>query len=153
MTVTKAARQLEGLVFPKPETTQAEIARLCNVSPQAVSGWINGRSKPTPDRMRLLKDRFGIPMEAWTEVEGGEPEANPTQPEPATGAAERVVELDESPADEVSEVSVVVEPEHSLTDPKHAPSSNAPPSANAPKVTIPKHDKGPVPTPDPDGAI
>jgi transcriptional regulator with XRE-family HTH domain len=65
MKVTKGARALEKLV--SPEVSQQEVAELCNVTQQAVSGWLKARSKPTPDRMKLLKDRYGIPMEAWTE--------------------------------------------------------------------------------------
>lgn len=64
--MTKGAIALRGLVAP-PRVNQAEVAEACAVTQQAVSGWLSGRAKPTVDRMRILQDRYGIPMEAWTE--------------------------------------------------------------------------------------
>jgi transcriptional regulator with XRE-family HTH domain len=64
--MTKGAVALREIVAP-PRINQTEIAEACEVTQQAVSGWLSGRSKPTADRMRVLQDRYGIPMEAWTE--------------------------------------------------------------------------------------
>jgi transcriptional regulator with XRE-family HTH domain len=51
----------------RPEVTAAELARKLGVTPQAVSGWIKGRSVPTPEMLSKLEDVTGIPMRAWTE--------------------------------------------------------------------------------------
>lgn len=64
--MTKGAVVLRGIVAP-PRVNQAEVAEACAVTQQAVSGWISGRAKPTADRMRVLQDLYGIPMESWTE--------------------------------------------------------------------------------------
>ncbi len=47
--------------------SQSDLARELGVSPQAVSGWIVGRSKPTPELMARIEDLLSIPMRAWTE--------------------------------------------------------------------------------------
>lgn len=70
MVKTKASEALRLMVDP-PRVSQVEIAEACNVSQQAVSAWAQGRMKPTPDRMRLLQDRFGIPMQDWTDSANG----------------------------------------------------------------------------------
>ena len=64
--MTKGAVALREMVAP-PRINQAEIAEACSVTQQAVSGWLSGRAKPTADRMRILQDKYGIPMESWTE--------------------------------------------------------------------------------------
>ncbi|MBA3964158.1 MAG: helix-turn-helix transcriptional regulator [Chthoniobacterales bacterium] len=63
---TKGAQALQRIVAP-PRVDQEEVANNCEVTQQAVSGWVKGRAKPTPDRMRILQDKYGIPMESWTE--------------------------------------------------------------------------------------
>lgn len=57
--------------------SQSKLAEELGVSPQAVSGWVIGKSKPTPELMARIEDLVGIPMRAWTE------EASPSE-----GAAE-----------------------------------------------------------------
>ena len=47
--------------------TQSALAETLGVSPQAVSGWVTGKSKPEPKYMAKLEDLLGIPMRAWME--------------------------------------------------------------------------------------
>lgn len=63
---TKGSEALRLMVAP-PRVSQFEIAQACDVSQQAVSAWARGHMQPTPERMRVLQDRFGIPMESWTD--------------------------------------------------------------------------------------
>ena len=64
---TKGARLLrEKLV------TQERIAQALGVSKQAVSAWITGVARPTPERMVQLERDFGVPMQAWTEEDTDE---------------------------------------------------------------------------------
>lgn len=79
---TKGSQALRKLVTP-PRVNQQTVAERCKVSQQAVSGWMQGRAKPTPDRMRVLQDEFGIPMEAWTEDPAPEAEEASKSEEPA----------------------------------------------------------------------
>ena len=44
--------------------SQKEMADKYNVSQQAWSKWENGGNTPTPDKMKLLEDDIGVPMEA-----------------------------------------------------------------------------------------
>lgn len=55
--------------------TRSELAKKLGVTPQALSGWINGDFRPGPESMRELEDLLGIPMRSWTE------EPTPTPPE------------------------------------------------------------------------
>lgn len=64
--ISRGAEALKTLVTP-PRVNAAEIAAKCEVSTQAVSSWMQGRMLPSPARMRVLQDQYGIPMEAWTE--------------------------------------------------------------------------------------
>lgn len=61
--------------------TQAELARQLEVTPQAVSGWLHGRGRPSPRIMRVLED-MGVPMRDWLEPADPDPAA-PTDPAPA----------------------------------------------------------------------
>jgi len=54
-----------------PQIRQADVARACGVSPQAVSCWLLGISKPEEAHMRTLKDLLGIPLRDWTAKEKG----------------------------------------------------------------------------------
>jgi len=49
-----------------PQIRQADVARACNVSPQAVSCWLLGISQPDEEHMRTLKDLLGIPLKDWS---------------------------------------------------------------------------------------
>lgn len=72
MPQTKAARALGDLLSPPKQTkpsTQSELARALGVTPQSVSNWVNGQSKPSPENMRRLEDIFGILMRDWVEAE------------------------------------------------------------------------------------
>jgi transcriptional regulator with XRE-family HTH domain len=60
------AVRLEQSAAPKV-MSQSQLARELGVSPQAVSGWVTGRAKPTPELMARLEDLLGIPMRSWTE--------------------------------------------------------------------------------------
>lgn len=64
---TAASRLLEEAVRPKV-MAPGELAKRLGVSPQAVSGWVTGKSKPAPDVMARLEDLLKIPMRAWTEA-------------------------------------------------------------------------------------
>lgn len=85
---SKGAQQLRRLVTP-PRVLQQRVAKACKVSQQAVSSWMNHKAQPTPAGMRILKDEFGIPMEAWTEppTEEEEPESVANQLAHGRGAA------------------------------------------------------------------
>lgn len=67
--LSKAAKRLATLLEPRTElgVTASELARKLGVSPQAVSGWVNGKATPTPDTLRQLEDLTSIPMRDWTE--------------------------------------------------------------------------------------
>lgn len=73
---TRGAEALKSLVTP-PRVNAAEIAARCEVSTQAVSSWMQGRMLPSPARMRILQDEYGIPMEAWTEDSAPEADSEP----------------------------------------------------------------------------
>jgi hypothetical protein len=156
----RAAREL----LPWIRKNYGSIPAFCeakNISRITLQKAIRGDLKRIDVEFALaIKDATGglIPVEWWIEpvtdevmavaIEEDDDEQAEAAPEsePDDAMAE--------PADEVSEVSAVVEPEHSLTDPKHAPSSSVPPAgANVPSVHPPKLDKGPAPTPDPDGTV
>ena len=65
---TRGEIQLGEALRPKV-MSQSDLAKELGVSPQAVSGWVIGRAKPTPDLMARIEDLLGIPMRAWTETE------------------------------------------------------------------------------------
>ena len=63
--LTRAAKLLREMVAPRHRITQSRIAKLCDVSQQAVSGWLCGRSRPAEHLRPLLEAWTGIPVEAW----------------------------------------------------------------------------------------
>jgi transcriptional regulator with XRE-family HTH domain len=67
---TKAGRRLAELLSPQPpeaRKTQAGLAKELGVTPQAVSGWMHGRGRPSPRIMKLLEESLEIPMRDWLE--------------------------------------------------------------------------------------
>lgn len=64
---TAASKLLEQAVRPKV-MAPGELAKRLGVSPQAVSDWVAGKSKPKADLMAQLEDLLEIPMRAWTET-------------------------------------------------------------------------------------
>jgi transcriptional regulator with XRE-family HTH domain len=64
--MTKGAQLLRDKVAPR-RITQEQLAEQLNVSQQAVSSWVHGVAKPTPERMAQIEDLLGIPMRAWAE--------------------------------------------------------------------------------------
>ncbi len=69
---TSGSVRLGEALSPKV-MSQAELARKLDVSAQAVSDWVAGKSKPKPDLMAQIEDLTGIPMRAWTEEIATEP--------------------------------------------------------------------------------
>lgn len=61
---TPAARKLAELCSPPP-TSQADLARRLGITPQAVSSWITGRTRPAPAVRRTLEQLLGIPVAQW----------------------------------------------------------------------------------------
>lgn len=69
------------MLSPRPPElgkTQAELAKELGVTPQAVSGWIHGRGRPSPRLMKQLEESSGIPMRDWLEPQ--EPEDAAEEP-------------------------------------------------------------------------
>lgn len=46
-------------------STQEEIARRCGVRQAAVSYWTTGFRRPRDEHRIILRDAFGIPIDAW----------------------------------------------------------------------------------------
>jgi transcriptional regulator with XRE-family HTH domain len=63
---TAASRLLEQAVRPKV-MAPGELAKQLGVTPQSVSDWVAGKSKPKADLMARIEDLLEIPMRAWTE--------------------------------------------------------------------------------------
>ena len=45
-----------------------QIQKILDVSHSTVSQWLNGKTKPTADKMFKLEDEFGIPVSAWRNI-------------------------------------------------------------------------------------
>lgn len=43
----------------------AALARELRVSPQAINYWRHGKTRPSHEKIPVLRDRFGIAIEAW----------------------------------------------------------------------------------------
>ena len=54
-------RQL--LIDYRGKRSQAKMAALYGITQQAWSFWENGSCLPTPDKMKLLSDDIGVPIE------------------------------------------------------------------------------------------
>ncbi len=64
--VSRAAQMLrQQLSPPPPLMSRGELAERLNISPQAISSWINGTSVPEAWRMAALEEILGIPMRDW----------------------------------------------------------------------------------------
>ncbi|BCD61727.1 hypothetical protein NrS5_23 [Nitratiruptor phage NrS-5] len=48
--------------------TITNIAKKCHVTHSAVSQWFNGDSRPSLKNIIILRDEFGIPVEAWLDI-------------------------------------------------------------------------------------
>ena len=46
------------------DCTQEDIAKVCNVSQQTVSDWLNGKKYPRMDKVEAMLVRFNVPMNA-----------------------------------------------------------------------------------------
>jgi len=55
---------LEDLTRPQ-HVPIAAIARACGVTPQAVSSWLAGTTKPRPGARQRIEDLYGIDVRAW----------------------------------------------------------------------------------------
>lgn len=55
-----------------PKTTQADIAKLCGVTVQAVSGWERGEAKPETDKLLKIAAFLGVTVD-WLLDPDGEP--------------------------------------------------------------------------------
>lgn len=65
------------------DCTQEDIAKVCNVSQQTVSDWLNGKKYPRMDKVEAMLVRFNVPMNALIN-DGKEPtEQYYTDPETA----------------------------------------------------------------------
>ena len=58
------AERLSELTM-RPRVSLADVARLCGVSPQAVTQWANGSVTPRPEHRDRLQDEYGIPHWSW----------------------------------------------------------------------------------------
>lgn len=47
------------------DTNATEIARVCRVTPQAVSQWALGLTRPSDSSRAILETRYKIPAESW----------------------------------------------------------------------------------------
>ena len=45
-----------------------KIAQSLSVSHSAVSQWMSGKTNPDIRHIYLMKDRFGIPLNAWRDI-------------------------------------------------------------------------------------
>lgn len=52
-----------------PRVRAADLARELGITSQAVSAWVRGLSKPSPEQMARLEEMLGIPMRSWLQRE------------------------------------------------------------------------------------
>jgi transcriptional regulator with XRE-family HTH domain len=89
---TKGARLLREKLL-----TQERIAQSLGVSKQAVSAWITGVARPTPERMAQLERDFGVPMQAWTEEDPADDDSEAPSPHDS-GEHEGATDVAKEPA-------------------------------------------------------
>jgi DNA-binding XRE family transcriptional regulator len=65
---SRASTRLAEALRPKV-MSQTKLAETLGVSPQAVSGWVVGKSKPELELMLRIETLLDIPVRAWTEEE------------------------------------------------------------------------------------
>ena len=79
---TVGAARLRSELFPR--ITQAQLAEKLEVTQQAVSAWLHGRSRPDLAKMLKIEALLGIPIASWAdevprpdeeEDDGGDDEA------------------------------------------------------------------------------
>jgi transcriptional regulator with XRE-family HTH domain len=65
---SKGAKALAAKLRAR-KLSQADLSKICGVSQQAVSNWLAGYARPSPEAMAVLEQRFGIRMNAWVAAE------------------------------------------------------------------------------------
>lgn len=60
------AKALRAVVQPQAPS-QSAVAKRLGVTPQAVSSWIGGRTRPSRDVAAKLEAIFGIPLSSWVD--------------------------------------------------------------------------------------
>lgn len=65
MALTAGRRALLAVL---QRTSARNVAARCGVTPQAVSQWASGRSRPTGPRLTALWVNYGISPESWNEA-------------------------------------------------------------------------------------
>lgn len=55
------------LLLYKSNKTTYRVAKETKLSPTLFSDWKNGRSKPKVDKLKILADYFGVPIEYFLE--------------------------------------------------------------------------------------
>ena len=88
------ARKL-GLLRNRKGLTQAELGKLINVTPQAVSKWENGISEPDIATIGRIARIFGVTVDYVLLDERTEADATPTKAPPVEKPVRRRVEKSE----------------------------------------------------------
>lgn len=56
-----------ALLLAKSNKTAYRVAKDTGISPTVFSDWKSGRSKPKVDKLKILADYFGVPIEYFLE--------------------------------------------------------------------------------------
>lgn len=99
MAANEGQRQLTALGL-----TLNEVARVCGVSKQAVSGWKSGARVPDPVKRRAIETAYGIAVTAWDAKPGAArkvKKAAAVAPPKASGGRRRI---ETAPVDRVAEL-------------------------------------------------
>jgi transcriptional regulator with XRE-family HTH domain len=83
--MTRGAQRLRKLTTA-PAIRQADLARKVGVTPQAVSNWVHGLSRPGRDLAVKVEAHTGIPVADWSAPANDAEENNPAPTPPATAA-------------------------------------------------------------------
>ena len=51
----------------KNDTTPYRVSKATGIATATLSDWKNGRSKPKVDKLKILADYFGVPIEYFLE--------------------------------------------------------------------------------------
>jgi transcriptional regulator with XRE-family HTH domain len=60
--------------------SQSELAAELGVTQQAVSCWLNGQRKPSPERIARIEELLGVPANGWDVIEEAASEASSRAP-------------------------------------------------------------------------